>query len=201
MIRWRQTLARQNVIRPHTDDGLSPLRILETTLQKQISIHPLTLDSPALTIAARWRYDTWLKDDGYSLQDSIEQLQAVARGDRPREAGFIASFGSQPAGICLMVEEELNPLHDVSPWLASLFVVPEFRRGGVATRLIAAIEDHARIQGVEKLYLYTVDAEALYLKCGWQVVDRVLEHGNPLALLVEHLHDLPAACTENSSPA
>lgn len=100
-----------------------------------------------------------------------------------------------------MVEEELNPLHDVSPWLASLFVAPEFRRGGVATRLIAAIEDHARIQGVERLYLYTVDAEALYLKCGWQVLDRVIEHGKPLALLVKLLHDPPAACAENPSPA
>ena len=143
----------------------------------------------------------WLKDDGYSLQDSIEQLRAVARGDRPREAGVIAFAGNDPAGICLMVEEELEPLHDVSPWLASLFVAPEFRRRGIARLLITAIEHHARMRGVETLYLYTVDAEALYLKCGWQVLDRVIEHGKPLALLMKNLHDPPASCGGSFSPA
>ncbi|HUQ36873.1 MAG TPA: GNAT family N-acetyltransferase, partial [Aestuariivirga sp.] len=91
------------------------------------------------------------------------------------------------AGICLLVLHEFDPLHDVSPWLASLYVAPEYRKRGVARKLVAAIEDQARKHSVARLHLYTGDAEAFYLKCGWSLAEQGIAGGEPYAFMIRDL--------------
>ena len=153
----------------------------------QIVISPLAAGSPEHEVCAVWRHEAFLKEDGYALADSYGQLQKITTAADALEVALIARAGSELAGICLLVREELEPAHDLTPWLASLYVAPEFRRQGIATALIRSIEDHARRQGVERLHLYTVDAEALYLKCGWVLRDTVTSHGYNLKLMDKHL--------------
>jgi GNAT superfamily N-acetyltransferase len=127
--------------------------------RSQTTIRPLEAHSPELKLTALWRHEAYLKDDGYSLADSEAQLTKLTtapEGPKP----LIALVSGRTAGICLLVLHELEPTHDdLSPWLASLYVDAEFRGQGVARRLIAAIEDHARRQGVKRLHLYAIDAE------------------------------------------
>lgn len=92
-----------------------------------------------------------------------------------------------PAGICLLVLHELPPAHDLSPWLASLYVVPEQRGRGIARKLVAAVEAQARSHGVSRLHLYTGDAEGLYAKCGWRVMERLQSRSGPFVLMVRDL--------------
>ena len=153
----------------------------------QITINPLASGSLEHEVCAAWRHEAFLKEDGYALADSYSQLQKITTAGDDLEAALIARVGSDLAGICLLVREELEPAHDLTPWLASLFVALAFRRQGVATALITAIEDHARRQGIERLHLYTVDAEALYLKCGWSIRDEVTSHGYKLKLMDKQL--------------
>ena len=78
-------------------------------------------------------------------------------------------------------------MHDVSPWLASLYVAPEYRKRGVARKLVAAIEDQARKHGVARLHLYTGDAEEFYLKCGWSLAEQGIADGEPYAFMIRDL--------------
>lgn len=143
--------------------------------------------SDELKIAALWRYEAFLKDDGLSVADSEAQLEKLATAPEGCETALIAHANGRIAGICLLVLHELEPLHDLSPWLASLYVIPEFRRQGVARDLIKAIEDHAHSHDVRTLHLYTVDAEHLYLKCGWRVGERFISHGIAQVLMTRDL--------------
>src|SRR5262245_42976906 len=152
------------------------------------TIRTLEAHSLELKIAALWRHEAFLKDDGYSLADSEAQLTKLVTAPQDLETAFIALIGERLAGICLLVLHELEPAHDdLSPWLASLYVDPEFRGQGVARRLVSAIEDHARRQGVARLYLYTGDAEDFYRKCGWAVVERFATGHFALALMTRNL--------------
>jgi GNAT superfamily N-acetyltransferase len=151
------------------------------------TILPLEAQSPELAIAASWRHEAFLKDDGLTVADSAAQLTRLVTKPEGPETALIALLGERLAGICLLVLHELEPAHDLSPWLASLYVDPEFRRQGVARRLVKAIEDHARRSAVRRLHLYTVDAEDFYLKCGWTVVERFEAGGVSLVLMARDL--------------
>lgn len=58
--------------------------------------------------------------------------------------------------------------------LRSLVVSPALRGGGLGKRLVEFVEQRAREQGVEELYLLTVSARGFFLKLGYVEVDRIL---------------------------
>ena len=155
--------------------------------RSQATILPLQAHSQELAIAARWRHEAFLREDGFSVADSEDQLTKLTTHPQGPETALIAHLDGRFAGICLLVLHELAPAHDLSPWLASLYVDAEFRGQGVARHLVAAIENHARRNGVARLHLYTVDAEKFYRKCGWSVVERFMFGGGPLVLMKRDL--------------
>jgi len=152
-----------------------------------IEITRLKPNSTELHICAEWRYEAFLKSYGYSLLDSAAQLTKLATQADEYETALIASVDGRLAGICLLVLQEFEPLHDVSPWLASLYVATEYRKRGVARRLVAAIEDQAHKHGVARLHLYTGDAEAFYVRCGWSLAEHGISDGEPYAFMIRDL--------------
>jgi predicted N-acetyltransferase YhbS len=60
---------------------------------------------------------------------------------------------------------------DLTPWLAAVYVMPEYRRRGVGAALIQAVVEKAAL-GVETLYLSTVGREEYYASLGWDVIHR-----------------------------
>jgi GNAT superfamily N-acetyltransferase len=64
---------------------------------------------------------------------------------------------------------------------------PEHRKRGVARRLVAAIEDQARSNGVVRLHLYTGDAKEFYLKRGWSLAEQGIAGGEPYAFMIRDL--------------
>jgi N-acetylglutamate synthase-like GNAT family acetyltransferase len=57
----------------------------------------------------------------------------------------------------------------------------------VARRLVAAIEDQARSNGVARLHLYTGDAEKFHVKCGWSLAEQGIASGEPYAFMIRNL--------------
>src|SRR5262245_8378622 len=97
--------------------------------------------TPELAICARWRANVFsvLKS---SFERELRSLELFA-SDQSHGVGLVAKADGEPVGTCLLVESEIEPNHDVSPWLAGLFVVPEYRRKGAGAALVRAIEDQA----------------------------------------------------------
>lgn len=142
--------------------------------------------SPAVPVCARWRYDAFLKDENISFEESLAQVVALV-AQRDYETALLAEVGGVPAGLCLFVREELEPRHSLTPWLASLFVAPEFRGRSIGGKLVAAIEDHGRHVGCARLNLYTTTAESFYARLGWQLAERFSWDGTPFVLMQRDL--------------
>ena len=85
--------------------------------------------------------------------------------------------------MCLLVPNEIEPCHPVTPWLAGLYVSAKFRGRGLAKALVDALEQEARRFGNARIYLYTDDAENFYYKLGWTVDERGLWHDMPMLLM------------------
>ena len=141
--------------------------------------------TPELAICARWRADTFSVLDA-SFEQELRSLELFA-SDQSKGVALIAKVGHEPVGTCLLVESEIEPNHDVSPWLAGLFVVPEHRRSGAGAVLVRAIEDEARQRGVPRVYLYTTGAAGFYSRLGWAILDRTHWKGFETAFMARDL--------------
>jgi len=60
---------------------------------------------------------------------------------------------------------------NLSPWLTSLYFVPEARRQGVGTRLINAIEKLSMDLGYSKIFARSATAVDLFIKNNWVPFD------------------------------
>jgi predicted N-acetyltransferase YhbS len=70
-----------------------------------------------------------------------------------------------------------------NPWLASVFVPAEQRGKGIASALVAAIEDAARRLGYPTLYLFTTSAARLYARLGWRALERRAYRGEHIQVM------------------
>ena len=149
---------------------------------KTFIVEPRT---PELAICARWRASAFsvLKA---SFEQELRSLELFA-SDQSHGVALVAKADGEPVGTCLLVESEIEPDHDVSPWLAGLFVVPEYRRKGAGAALVRAIEDQARQRELSRVYLYTTNAVSFYKRLGWKVMDRTNSQGFDTALMVRDL--------------
>ena len=149
---------------------------------KTFIVEPRT---PELAICARWRANAFsvLKA---SFEQELRSLELFA-SDQSHGVALVAKADAEPIGTCLLVESEIEPNHDVSPWLAGLFVVPEHRRKGAGAELVRAIEDQARRRGFSRLYLYSTETVGFYERLGWSVLDRTNWKGLDTALMVRDL--------------
>jgi GNAT superfamily N-acetyltransferase len=141
--------------------------------------------TPELAICARWRANAFSVLNA-SFEEELRSLELFA-SNQSHGVALVAKADGKPIGTCLLVESEIEPNHDVSPWLAGLFVVPEYRRRGAGAVLVRAIEDQARQRGYSRLYLYTTDTAGFYARLGWSVLDRTNWKGFDTALLVRDL--------------
>ena len=135
-----------------------------------------------IPMVANWLWDAFWHPDGHPL----EEVRAILR-ECTAEAGtpqcFVLLAGDMPCGTASFVAADLDIRDDLGPWLAGVYVVPEARGQGCAQRLVATVEDAARQAGHPSLFLYTHDAQALYLKLGWQVMEETIDRRRPVTIM------------------
>jgi len=151
----------------------------------QVQTFVLEPGTPELAMCARWRASAFSVLE-VSFEQELRSIELFA-SDQNRGVALVAKADGEPVGTCLLVESEIEPNHDVSPWLAGLFVAPEHRRKGAGATLVRAIEDEARQREFSRLYLYTSDAVGFYKSLGWEVLDRTNWKGLDTALMVGNL--------------
>ena len=151
-----------------------------------VAIVPLQDAPRALQICARWLNDEWGRAESHSLEVTAEWLRAVI-APASGEAAFVALDDRAPIGVCLLVACDLDSRAELTPWVSGFYVLPEYRRRSIGSRLLAAVEGAARSGGAANLYLYTHTAESLYRRLGWQVMERFPLNGTDFALMVKPL--------------
>ena len=151
-----------------------------------IAIVPLKDAPDALPVCARWLNEEWGQAEGHSLEVTTEWLRdIVAPGSG--EAAFVALDGRVPVGVCLLVDCDLEARAELTPWVAGFYVLPDYRRRSIGTRLLQPVIEAARGNGAAKLYLYTHTAESLYRRLGWRLMERFPLDGKDFALMVKAL--------------
>lgn len=135
---------------------------------------------------AQLRCDTFFQGSDRTVDDDAAGLRTLLE-DATHEIALVAEEGDAIAGSCLFVRDEIEPAHDLGPWLAGLVVAEPFRGRGIGRRLVSAVEAHCANLDCRMIYLYTHDAEGFYAAIGWQVVERFVDQGEPMVLMSRRL--------------
>jgi N-acetylglutamate synthase-like GNAT family acetyltransferase len=83
----------------------------------------------------------------------------------------------------MLLASDMDTRTDLSPWLAGVFVLPEYRGRGVAKALTLQVMKRAAELEFENMYLYTPGAEGFYAKLGWKVLERPVYRETPVTIM------------------
>ncbi|MDF1722567.1 MAG: GNAT family N-acetyltransferase [Minwuia sp.] len=78
-------------------------------------------------------------------------------------------------GTAALKQESLGAELGYGPWLAAVVVVPAWRRQGIGSNLISAVEGHARALGFAEIYTSTNTANAIIARRGWQPLNHTVQ--------------------------
>jgi predicted N-acetyltransferase YhbS len=145
-------------------------------------------DRPDLfPLVAGWIWDEWQE---LLPQRSAAQFEAWLRSDG-RGCGLPTTLvriedGEPVATVSLECDDmEIRP--ELTPWLASLYVVPAHRSRGLGQALVRAAEEEARSLAIRELFLYTPAHESFYAALGWERLEQCDYRGTPVAIMRRRL--------------
>ena len=136
-----------------------------------MQIEYLKYHSDCIPLIAGWFHREW----GHyypelTIDDIEERLRERLNVDKIPLA-LVAMEGGEAVGTVSLKISDMDTRKQYTPWLASMYVREDKRKKGIGRKMVAAIEKKAKELGVEKLYLYTPDAEIFYAKLGWQRIE------------------------------
>ena len=134
---------------------------------------------------ARLSWTEWrsiYEQRGETLSDSLRKYRERINIDRLPLA-LVALAGAELVGTVSLKHNDLDIRPEISPWLGGVFVIPEWRQRGVASLLMRRAVEEARRLNLERLFLWTASAESLYLKLGWQPVERTEYCGKSIVIM------------------
>jgi GNAT superfamily N-acetyltransferase len=143
----------------------------------------LLADVPAAIPAlAEWFHAEWHHYDGRSIAEIEAQLHdCLNRESLP--ITFLALSDSEVIGTVTLDTSDLPHYDHLSPWLASLYVLPLHRREAVGRTLVEHLVAFALERGISPIYLWTPGSTRLYEECGWQFLCCDVYSGRPITLM------------------
>lgn len=93
-----------------------------------------------------------------------------------------------PVGMVSLKENDLWNRKDINPWLASLYVLHEFRNRGIGTMLINSVIDKGKELAINTLFLFTSipdesNLKLFYSRRGWRFKEASIgNYGEPIRI-------------------
>ena len=135
-----------------------------------------------LDTLARWHQEEW----GYfkpnkTLAQRIERMQSHLLPEFIPTT-FVAS-NHELLGSATIIEHDMDTRKELTPWLAGVYVAPEFRGQGIGSTLVLHVMEQARENMIERLYLFTPDREAFYARLGWKIFEKTSYLGYAVTIM------------------
>ncbi|MGB7756030.1 MAG: GNAT family N-acetyltransferase [Salinisphaera sp.] len=152
-----------------------------------IRIERLAPDDALAATVSEWTYDTWghLNPE----MDGDAWLREIRDNAGPGGVPsiFVARLDQRAVGTASLVAQDMTIRPALTPWLASVFVQPAARGQGIASALVARVEQEAREARLRHLHLYTPDQQHLYTRLGWQPQETVTYRGEHVTIMQRQL--------------
>ena len=132
---------------------------------------------------ARWHYDEWQGlIPEWSYAEALRELAThTERAAVPTT--IVALEGDELIGSASLLVEDLPEWKHLTPWVASVFVVPAWRGKRVGSRIVEHAVAEARQLGIPTVYLLTEGQAEFYRRLGWAEVEVSPARGHPITIM------------------
>jgi len=104
-------------------------------MRSDITLQRLRAEDPNAEVVAGWTFSAWGHlHPGLTLEQAIERTKAKC-GQAGVPSIFVAIQNETPVGTASLIADDMSIRRELTPWLASVFVVPEWRGQGIASAL------------------------------------------------------------------
>lgn len=146
-------------------------------------IEYLTDDMRIIRQVASWLHAEFgHRGRGSTLETRIQRVRKRAQR-RAIPLAFIARENGQIVGTASLVAHDMEARLDLTPWLASVYVLPSHRKRGIGAALCRRVTREARRLGFGRLYLITFDKEDFYKALGWKEIQRTQYRRNKVTIM------------------
>ena len=150
---------------PDPDDGIRFLRL---------SDHPELFPR-----AAKWFSEKWKIPEKAYLDSMNESLSS----DIPE--WYLALSENEIAGGLGVIENDFHERRDLSPNVCAVFTEENFRRRGIAGKLLSLVSRDMAEKGIKTLYLVT-DHDSFYERYGWDYLTDAKRDGDKISRMYIH---------------
>ena len=165
-------------------------------MTQPVQIELLTGHRQLAPVLAAWHHAEWghlYADEVWDHATAVREFEAMAEPGS-RDLTWVA-FGGDGRGpdavlgsVSLLATDDLAGFEHLTPWLASMFVIPAARSRGVAAALTDALLRGARADGHEVVHLFTSGQQQYWAERGWSVVAHVDAEGHPATVMARTTH-------------
>jgi predicted N-acetyltransferase YhbS len=141
-------------------------------------------DHPAAApILAAWHHREWadLLPD-WSLEQALAELRTHT-GRRQIPTTFVAIAEKQVIGSASLLVADLDGWEQLTPWLASVYLLPQWRDRGIGRRLVTRVMEEAAALGIPIIYLWTATHQEYYSRLGWKFEAWAECHGRTVVIM------------------
>jgi GNAT superfamily N-acetyltransferase len=135
-----------------------------------------------LETLARWHQEEW----GYFKPNKTlaMRIEAMKSHLLPEfvPTTFVAA-NHELLGSASIIEHDMDTRKELTPWLAGVYVAPEFRRQGIGSALVLHAMEQARENIIERLYLFTPDMDVFYARLGWKTFENTSYFGYVVTIM------------------
>lgn len=143
-------------------------------------------DNEHIGIIADWYLSEW----NIPVQSTIEKIKKLSAANF--EFQVLMTLDNKPVAtgglynhVGLLDKEPKLKIY--KNWLALVYTKPVNRGKGLGALICSHIQAHAKDIGLKDIYLFTHTAESLYLRLGWQQLERLALGGKDIAVMKKEL--------------
>jgi len=126
-----------------------------------------------MTAAAQWFHSKW----GVPTEAYLECMESYLKGET--EYGwFLCLDGDRIIGGLGVIENDFHDRKDLTPNVCAVYTEEQYRKQGIAGRLLNMAVEDLRAKGISPAYLVT-DHTGFYERYGWEFLCMVQGNGEP----------------------
>lgn len=113
-----------------------------------------------------WR--AWWRDRGFAIDHIVGRLHENM-APKPIPFALVAHEGETFLGTASVITSDLEDLPHYTPWVAAVWVEPEYRQQQIGRTLVARAAADAFALGINRVYLCAPKTRRnFYLRQGWE---------------------------------
>ena len=156
-------------------------------MTSDIVISDMPANSTFAQMGAQWAFDDWKEtdpNDDIHWYLNVYSESAIDPSSLPISLAAITTNDELVGVACVVSDDELPDAQEPGPWVAAVFVNPEYRGRAVGKQLVTEAVRRARGLGHSDVYLYTRNVAHWYETFGWERVRETHVHQKPITIMV-----------------